>query len=150
MVNTPKHCWTMSGSTFDKFIGHSEGNSVGKNLSWWYAKYSDCLLSHWLPMTIILFVKETIDCNICRYNYLRKKKKFSIFFFLFFFFFWIFKIYIQFWTFSVPIWDNPSTSNMVNGLKLGWNLNYSTFTIYIDHCEGNSVAKSLSWGYAKS
>ena len=40
--------------------------------------------------------------------------------------------------------EDPSTSNMVNPPKLCWNLNDSTFTIYIDHCEGNAVGKSRS------
>ena len=29
------------------------------------------------------------------------------------------------------------TGNMVNGPKHSFNLNESTFTIFIDHCEGN-------------
>ena len=43
-----------------------------------------------------------------------------------------------------PVWEDPSTSDMVNGRKYCWNLNDSTFTIFIDPCEGNSVGKSLS------
>ena len=42
-----------------------------------------------------------------------------------------------------PFSADPSTSNMVNGPKHCWNLNKSTFTIFIDHCKGNSVGKSL-------
>ena len=41
--------------------------------------------------------------------------------------------------------EDPQTSNMVNGLKHCINLNGSTLIIFIDHFEGNSVAKSLSW-----
>ena len=44
-----------------------------------------------------------------------------------------------------PVSEDPQTSNMVNGLKHCINLNGSTLTIFIDHFEGNSVAKSLSW-----
>ena len=33
--------------------------------------------------------------------------------------------------------EDPSTSNMGNGLKHYWNLNDSTFTIFIDPCEEN-------------
>ena len=40
--------------------------------------------------------------------------------------------------------EDPSTSNIVNGWKHISNLNDSTFTIFIDHCEGNSVGKSFS------
>ena len=92
------------------------------------------------------------------------------------FFFSIFEIYTQYWTFSKKRWpssliyfwtyglqktwldkclksavsDDPSTTNMVNGLKLCWNLNGSTFTIFIDHCDGNSFRKNFSWWYGKS
>ena len=85
MTNTPKHCWNLNKSTFTIFIDHCESNSVGKSLSWWYAKYSDCFLTHWLPMTSILFLIETIYCNIFRCNYLRNKRLFLHSFFFFFF-----------------------------------------------------------------
>ena len=49
-----------------------------------------------------------------------------------------------------PVSEHPSTSHMVNGPKHCWNLNDSTFTIFIDHCECNSGPKSLSEWYAKS
>ena len=39
---------------------------------------------------------------------------------------------------------DPSTSNMVNGPKECWNLDNSTFIIFIDHCERKwSCKKSL-------
>ena len=43
-----------------------------------------------------------------------------------------------------PPSEDPSTSNMVNGLKHRGNLNNSTFIISIDHFEGNRVEKSIS------
>ena len=42
-----------------------------------------------------------------------------------------------------PVSENPSRSNMVHGPKHCCNLDHSTFTIFIDHCEGNWVGKSL-------
>ena len=33
--------------------------------------------------------------------------------------------------------DDPSTSNMVNGIKQCVNVNDTTFTVFIDICEGN-------------
>ena len=68
-----KLSWNLNDSTFTKFIGRCEGNSAGKSLSSFYAKDSDILLTHWLPMTSILCLKETISCNIFKYNYLSKK-----------------------------------------------------------------------------
>ena len=37
---------------------------------------------------------------------------------------------------------DPSESNRVNGSNFCWNLNGSTFTIFIDHCERRWLAKS--------
>ena len=79
-VNELKHCLKLMGSAFTIFIGHSEGNSVGQSPSWWYGKYLVCLLTHWLPMTSILFLKEPIYCNSSRYNNLRNKQLFLNFF----------------------------------------------------------------------
>ena len=47
-----------------------------------------------------------------------------------------------------PVSEHPSTSNMANGSKHCWNLNDSSFTIFIDPCEGSSGWKSLSEWYA--
>ena len=49
-----------------------------------------------------------------------------------------------------PVSEDPSTSNMVNGPKHYFNQDDGTFTIFVDHCEHNSVDKSLSWCYEKS
>ena len=40
-----------------------------------------------------------------------------------------------------PVWDDPSTGNMVNGPKHWFNLNSISFTIFTDTFEGNSVLK---------
>ena len=42
-----------------------------------------------------------------------------------------------------PVSQDPSRSDMENGWRQSWNMNNSTFTIFIDPCEGNSVEKSL-------
>ena len=34
-----------------------------------------------------------------------------------------------------PVSEDPLTSNMVNGPNHCWNLNDTTFTGFIDHCE---------------
>ena len=36
-----------------------------------------------------------------------------------------------------PVLEEPLTSNVINGPKHCFNLNDSTFTKFIDHCEGN-------------
>ena len=49
-----------------------------------------------------------------------------------------------------PVSEDPSTSNMVNGAKHCWNLNESTFTVFIHPCAGKSGWKCLSEQYQKS
>ena len=43
-----------------------------------------------------------------------------------------------------PVSEHPSISNIVKALKHCWNLNDSTFTLFIDPFERNSGSKSLS------
>ena len=43
-----------------------------------------------------------------------------------------------------PVSEDLSKSNMVNVPKHCSNLKDSTFTIFIDHCQGNCLPKSLS------
>ena len=43
-----------------------------------------------------------------------------------------------------PVSENPLRGDRVNGPKLCFDLKDSTFTIFIDHCEGNWVGKGLS------
>ena len=76
MVIGPKHCWNLNDSTFTIFIDRCEENHALKIFCDWYWKSSDCLLTHWLPMTSILFLTEAIYCNIFRWIYLRKEKHF--------------------------------------------------------------------------
>ena len=47
-----------------------------------------------------------------------------------------------------PDLEDRSTRNLVVGPKYCWNLNTSTFIIFIDHFEGNSFRRSLSKWYA--
>ena len=44
---------------------------------------------------------------------------------------------------TIPLSEVPSRSNMVSGTKHCWNLNETTFTIFIDHCDGNWDGKPL-------
>ena len=120
-------------------------------------------------MTSIVFLIEAIYCNIFRRKYLRKEKYFLIFFS-------IFEIQIQFWIFSKKRWpswlmyfrtdalaktwldkslkslvsEDTLKNNMVNGPKHCSKLNHSTFIIFIDPCEDNSVRKIRSSWYGKS
>ena len=51
---------------------------------------------------------------------------------------------------KIPVSENPSTSNMVNGAKHHWRLPHSTFIIFIDYCQRNWVRESLFYWYDKS
>ena len=65
---SPKHCtvdiWTRA--VFIGFLDHCAGYSPGKTVSEWYAKCCDCLLTHSLLITSILFLIEKIYCIIYR------------------------------------------------------------------------------------
>ena len=74
MVNGLKHFWNLNESTITRLIDPCEGNSNWKSLSDWYANSQDCLFTHWLWMTSILFLTEAIYCNIFRCHYLRNQK----------------------------------------------------------------------------
>ena len=80
VVIGPKHCWNLNGSTITIFIDPYEGCSRSKSLSEWYEKSYDCLLTHWLPITSILLLKESIYCSIFRANYITNKKYLMKFF----------------------------------------------------------------------
>ena len=58
--NGPKHCWNVCHSTLIKIIDHCQGNWVRQSLSYWHAKSWDCLSTHWVSMTGILFLIEKI------------------------------------------------------------------------------------------
>ena len=49
-----------------------------------------------------------------------------------------------------PVSEDTSGSGMVNGNKHCWNLNDTSFSIVIDHCEGKWIGKNLSYWYAES
>ena len=61
-------------------------------------KSKNCLLTHWLPMTSILFLIEAFYYNVFRCSYLKNKK-------LFLNYLCIFQTYIKFWKFSTK--DDP-------------------------------------------
>ena len=39
--------------------------------------------------------------------------------------------------------EGPLTGNMANGSKHSWNLSDSIFAMFINHCKGNCIGKSL-------
>ena len=120
-------------------------------------------------MTSIFFLTETIYCNMFRCKYLRKKKVFLNIFLHFRSLDSILKIFKKKMTLIAdvilnlrtpkmwldkclksPVSEDPSTGNMANAPKHCSKLIETTFAIFIDHCEGNSIEKSLSKWYAKS
>ena len=60
MVNVDKHCGNLHQRIFFIFIDQCKVNWVGKSLCFCHAKSWDCLLTHWLPMKRISFLRETI------------------------------------------------------------------------------------------
>ena len=97
MVNWQKNWWNLNHSTLTIFIDPCEGNSVGKSFSQRYPKSYDSLLTDWLPMTNVLFLKEAIYCYIFRCNYVRNEKLFLNFFLHFLILRWILNFYEKRW-----------------------------------------------------
>ena len=56
--------------------------------------------------------------------------------------YWLWKICLDKYLKS-RVSENPETHNTANGSKHCSNLNESTFTIFINHCEGSCIGKSL-------
>ena len=81
MENGPKNFWNFNHNTFTIFIDPSADNRGWKSHHGWYAKSYDSLLTHWVPMTSILFITKPVYCNIFICNYLRKEKYFLNFLF---------------------------------------------------------------------
>ena len=125
-------------------------------------------------MTSILFLIDTIYSNIFKCNYLRNEKYFLNFFLHFRNFDSILKYFLKkddphrscifelttrkdvvWWMSKKSLfrgtWETwEATCNMGNGPKHCWNLNDSTFTIFIDHWERNSGWKNFSEWYGNS
>ena len=170
MVNHPKYCWHLNHSTFTIFIHACEDNYCWKSLPEWYEKSQDCLLTHWVLIISILFLSETTYSNIFRCNYLTNGKEFVMFFFEFSKFRFRFQHFLKkdihhtqcifkltdseicCWDkcLNKPVPEHPSTSNMVNGPQHFSKLDESTFTIFLDFCEGNSGWQCPSEWYEKS
>ena len=136
MLNGTRHCWNLNDSTFSIFIDPCERNSAWKSPSEWYAKSYDCLLTHWLPLASIVFLTEAIYWKIFSCNYLGNEKYSLNFFLNFLYLDSILNIFkkkwpshlMYFWTYGlrntwldkrlkIPVSEDPSTSNMVNGSK---------------------------------
>ena len=83
IVNGPKHCSKLNDSTFTIFINPWEDNSSLKNLSEWYGKSYDSLFTHWLSMTVLLFLTKV---NIATFSdpIMSKTKNLKKIFFLHF------------------------------------------------------------------
>ena len=166
MVNGLKHCSKLKDSTFTIFIDSCAWNSCWERVAKWYGKSQNCLLTHWLLITSILFWIVIIYSTVFRCKYLRNEKYLLNFFLLSVNLDSILKICKRnephswcilnwrtpkYWLdqcLKSPVSEDRSTSNMVNWKKHCPKLNHSTFTIVIDPCEDNSGLKSLSEWYA--
>ena len=106
------------------------------------------------------------SCNEFRCSFLKNKKLFLNFYLNFSNILWIFNIFRKNITLiadvfpilrtlkNSPISEDPSKSNIVNGTKRCWNLNDSSFAMFIDQWENIFCCKKLllvicksSWGF---
>ena len=74
------NCWNLIDSNFFVFFDPHEANSAWKGVFEWQAESLDCLLIHWLPISSILFLIETIYSNVFRSTSLRNQKYLLVFF----------------------------------------------------------------------
>ena len=51
---------------------------------------------------------------------------------------------------ETPVYEDPSTSNIVNVSNHCWHLHHSTFFIWTDHCQVKWIKKSLRFWHPKS
>ena len=70
----------LNNSTFGVFIDQCEASWIGKIVSWWYAKCSDCLWEHWLLVTSLFFLIEINQRSQFICIYIKNKKVFLMFF----------------------------------------------------------------------
>ena len=50
---------------------------------------------------------------------------------------------------KIPVWEDSSTNNIINAAKHYRNLHHSISIIFMDHCQFNRVGKSLFYSHAK-
>ena len=169
MVNVPNHCWNLHRSTFFLFNDQFQLNWVGKTLCYWHPKLWEHLWAHWLTMKSILFLRETIERYQFRCNSLTKTNVFLTFLLHFWNLDKILNILsknitlIDFvisklrtpktWSdkcLKSPVSEEPSTSNIVNVLKLCWNLHQCIFILLFDHWKVNWFGNILCYWHARS
>ena len=83
VLKGPKHFWCLHERTFIIFFPHSENKWFAKYLPNWNLKSEGCLLTHWLPMTSILFGVLRTCCSLFKWNYIKNENIFLNFLFLF-------------------------------------------------------------------
>ena len=122
----------------------------------------DCLLTHSMSMTSILFVIGRVAHNQFKRNYPTKKKLFLIFLLQFWNWNQIFNIlnkniiciahvFPKLWLqktlldkcLKYPVPENSSRVNMLRRWKHCWNLHESTFMIIFHHSDKDWVTKCL-------
>ena len=88
-----------------------------------------CLLTHWLLIRSILFVKVRIFGNQFKFAILKKR--------------WPSCTCLDKWLKS-PVWEHRATVNILKGPKESWNLHSSTFIIFFHISKGNGIVTWLS------
>ena len=78
-----KHFWNLHESPFIIFSHQSENKWFGRYIPYWNLISWECLLTHWLPMTSILFVIVRICRSLFKRNYLKNEKVFPTFLLIF-------------------------------------------------------------------
>ena len=83
MLMGGKHLSKLHETTFIILFDHSEQKSFDKYLRYWNLKSLGSLLTHWLPVTSILFRIVRVFSSLLKCNYLKNEKNFLKFLFRF-------------------------------------------------------------------
>ena len=81
MLKDPKHIWNLHESTFIIFSHYYESKWFGKFVPWWSLKSRGCLLTHWMPITSVLFRIVRIWRSLLKCTSLKNKNLFPSFLF---------------------------------------------------------------------
>ena len=83
MLMGGKLLWKLHETTFIILFDHSEQKFFEKYLRYWNLKSLGSLLTHWLPLTNILFWIVRVFSSLFKCNYLKNEKTFPKFLFRF-------------------------------------------------------------------
>ena len=126
-------------------LHHSQGNWFGKYLPYWHAKSYRRLLTHWLPMTSILFRIKRICSSQFKCNYIQNKDFSANFLFHFSNLHQHFNIFKQKMIVIAKVFPKIQTvKELVRPLSKKWHFRTP---FYSQHVAGSQTVEKFAWEY---